>query len=64
MTAPQNRTPFIARLIFSSRWLQLPLYLGLIVTQIVYVVLFVSAKTVQDVVAVVQNAPPGDAVTV
>ena len=42
MTAPQNRTPFIARLIFSSRWLQLPLYLGLIVTQIVYVVLFVE----------------------
>jgi len=27
-------------LIFSSRWLQLPLYLGLIVAQVVYVVLF------------------------
>ena len=27
-------------LIFSSRWLQLPLYLGLIVAQGVYVVLF------------------------
>lgn len=30
----------IARTIFASRWLQLPLYLGLIVTQVVYVVLF------------------------
>jgi len=29
-------------LIFSSRWLQLPLYLGLIVAQAVYVVLFVK----------------------
>jgi uncharacterized protein (TIGR00645 family) len=27
-------------MIFASRWLQLPLYLGLIVTQVVYVVLF------------------------
>jgi uncharacterized protein (TIGR00645 family) len=27
-------------IIFASRWLQLPLYLGLIVTQVVYVVLF------------------------
>ena len=34
------------------------------VTVNVYVVLLVSAKTVHDVVAVVQNAPPGDAVTV
>ena len=33
---------FIPRLIFASRWLQLPLYLGLIVAQIVYVVLFVE----------------------
>ena len=31
---------FLPRLIFASRWLQLPLYLGLIVTQVVYVVLF------------------------
>jgi uncharacterized protein (TIGR00645 family) len=29
-------------LIFSSRWLQVPLYLGLIVAQIVYVVLFLK----------------------
>jgi len=32
----------LAWLIFSSRWLQLPLYLGLIVAQGVYVVLFVK----------------------
>ena len=30
----------LATLIFSSRWLQLPLYLGLIVAQSVYVFLF------------------------
>jgi uncharacterized protein (TIGR00645 family) len=29
-------------LIFSSRWLQLPLYLGLIVAQVVYVILFLK----------------------
>jgi len=33
---------WIPRLIFASRWLQLPLYLGLIVAQVVYVVLFVE----------------------
>jgi uncharacterized membrane protein YqhA len=32
----------IPRLIFASRWLQLPLYLGLIVAQIVYVYLFLK----------------------
>ena len=32
----------LANLIFSSRWMQLPLYLGLIVAQGVYVVLFVK----------------------
>jgi uncharacterized protein (TIGR00645 family) len=32
----------LAWLIFSSRWLQLPLYLGLIVAQGVYVVLFIK----------------------
>lgn len=42
MTDPQSKPGFIPRLIFSSRWLQLPLYLGLIVTQLVYVVLFVE----------------------
>ena len=37
---PQPLSP-LARVIFSSRWLQLPLYLGLIVAQGVYVVQFV-----------------------
>jgi uncharacterized protein (TIGR00645 family) len=32
----------LPQLIFSSRWLQLPLYLGLIVAQAVYVVLFLK----------------------
>jgi uncharacterized protein (TIGR00645 family) len=32
---------FFPRLIFSSRWLQLPLYLGLIVAQCAYVYLFI-----------------------
>lgn len=32
----------LPRLIFASRWLQLPLYLGLIVAQCVYVVLFLK----------------------
>ena len=38
-TAPRPLNP-LAALIFSSRWLQLPLYLGLIVAQAVYVFLF------------------------
>ncbi|MEZ5460328.1 TIGR00645 family protein [Dokdonella sp.] len=33
---------FFPALIFSSRWLQLPLYLGLIIAQGVYVILFVK----------------------
>ncbi|MDP1752098.1 MAG: TIGR00645 family protein, partial [Reyranella sp.] len=32
----------LPRLIFASRWLQVPLYLGLIVAQAVYVVLFLK----------------------
>jgi len=39
---PQTRLSPLAGLIFSSRWLQLPLYLGLIVAQGVYVFLFVN----------------------
>jgi uncharacterized protein (TIGR00645 family) len=35
-----TRMPFLPRVIFASRWLQLPLYLGLIVAQGVYVVHF------------------------
>jgi uncharacterized protein (TIGR00645 family) len=38
---PTRLSPLSA-LIFSSRWLQLPLYLGLIVAQGVYVVLFIK----------------------
>jgi len=38
---PQNRPGPLPYLIFSSRWLQLPLYLGLIVAQAIYVVQFV-----------------------
>ena len=40
-TEPNRMTP-LPRLIFNSRWLQLPLYLGLIVAQGVYVVLFIK----------------------
>ena len=38
----QTRLSPLSALIFSSRWLQLPLYLGLIVAQGVYVFLFVK----------------------
>jgi uncharacterized protein (TIGR00645 family) len=38
---PLAMTP-LSTLIFSSRWMQLPLYLGLIVAQGVYVVLFIK----------------------
>jgi uncharacterized protein (TIGR00645 family) len=40
--SPPPRLGLLATLIFSSRWLQLPLYLGLIVAQGVYVVLFLK----------------------
>lgn len=42
MNEKQNNyvTGFFPKLIFSSRWLQLPLYLGLIVAQCAYVYLF------------------------
>src|SRR5215207_4095089 len=39
---PGTRLRPLPMLIFGSRWLQLPLYVGLIVAQIVYVVLFVK----------------------
>ena len=41
-TAAERRLAPLPALVFSSRWLQLPLYLGLIVAQGVYVVLFVK----------------------
>ncbi|WP_425490082.1 TIGR00645 family protein [Dyella telluris] len=40
-TPPKSRLGPLPYLIFSSRWLQLPLYLGLIVAQAIYVVQFV-----------------------
>lgn len=42
MTEPatKRRTGPVARVIFFSRWLQAPLYLGLIVAQAIYVVVF------------------------
>ncbi len=38
----QRRLRPIPRFIFASRWLQLPLYVGLIVAQVVYVYLFLK----------------------
>ncbi|TYT26831.1 TIGR00645 family protein [Luteimonas viscosa] len=42
---PTPRLPPLAYVIFGSRWLQLPLYLGLIVAQCVYVFLFIKELT-------------------
>ena len=42
MSDPHSRLDPLPRLIFASRWLQLPLYLGLIVAQGVYVFLFLK----------------------
>ncbi|NBW54685.1 MAG: TIGR00645 family protein, partial [Betaproteobacteria bacterium] len=39
-STPSRHPNGIARIIFASRWLQLPLYLGLIAAQAVYVVHF------------------------
>lgn len=39
---PVYKTGFFPKLIFSSRWLQLPLYLGLIIAQCAYVFLFLK----------------------
>ena len=44
MVHPHDRRHLrvLGSFIFGSRWLQVPLYLGLIVAQCVYVVLFVK----------------------
>ncbi|MEY4863157.1 MAG: hypothetical protein RLZ51_1252 [Pseudomonadota bacterium] len=42
MPSQPRQTNFLGNLIFASRWLQVPLYLGLIVAQGVYVVLFIE----------------------
>jgi uncharacterized protein (TIGR00645 family) len=39
---PSPRLALLPMIIFGSRWLQLPLYLGLIVAQCVYIVLFLK----------------------
>jgi uncharacterized protein (TIGR00645 family) len=42
MTNSVKKTSLLGTVIFASRWLQVPLYLGLIVAQGVYVVLFLE----------------------
>lgn len=42
---PVYKTGFFPALIFGSRWLQLPLYLGLIIAQCAYVFLFLKELT-------------------
>lgn len=44
-TPSAYKTGFLPALIFSSRWLQLPLYLGLIIAQCAYVFLFLKELT-------------------
>jgi uncharacterized protein (TIGR00645 family) len=39
---PQPQISLVAQLIFGSRWLQVPLYIGLIIAQAVYVLLFLK----------------------
>lgn len=39
---PAPRLGILPMIIFGSRWLQLPLYLGLIVAQCVYIALFLK----------------------
>src|SRR5436190_11659025 len=41
-SAPQPQIGPFAQLIFGSRWLQVPLYVGLIIAQAVYVLLFLK----------------------
>ena len=45
MQPSNSRLGFLPNLIFASRWLQLPLYLGLIIAQAVYVVHFLVELT-------------------
>jgi uncharacterized protein (TIGR00645 family) len=42
---PRSPLRLLASLIFGSRWLQVPLYLGLIIAQLVYVFLFLKELT-------------------
>jgi uncharacterized protein (TIGR00645 family) len=52
MTQGTEKIGFFPMLIFGSRWLQLPLYLGLIVAQGVYVFLFLK-----ELYHLIHNAP-------
>ena len=58
MSRPNSAMPPLPALIFSSRWLQLPLYLGLILAQGVYVVLFLKElwHLVHDALALSEQA--------
>jgi uncharacterized protein (TIGR00645 family) len=57
--SPSPQMNLISKLIFTSRWLQLPLYLGLIIAQAVYAGLFVK-----EVVHLVMHSPELTEVTV
>ncbi len=48
--APSSKTAFLSQLIFFSRWLQLPIYLGLIVIQGIY-----SYKFLKSLWALISN---------
>jgi uncharacterized membrane protein YqhA len=60
MTSPHEAGALrpLPNLIFASRWLQLPLYLGLIIAQAVYVWLFLlSAMTIAAADRIMPAAP-------
>ena len=42
------RGRFLSSILFGSRWLQVPLYLGLIAAQVVYVVHFMSNSNISS----------------
>jgi uncharacterized protein (TIGR00645 family) len=62
MTQSPRPTNLLAGLIFSSRWLQLPLYLGLIVAQALYVVQFLRELWHLITTTVFPSADPAAAV--
>ena len=57
---PQSQLGPIANILFFSRWLQLPLYLGLIVAQAVYVWYFMVELTHLVEAGVRQQGRAGD----
>lgn len=64
MEKPENRPSIrvLGRFIFLSRWLQAPLYLGLIVTQLIYVYLFVVELVHLVGYIIAGHGPEGQAV--